>query len=70
MFFIENSAGGGFSSIRAGQSPTFVIADNIAATVGKMQAKMGATKGNPDYVVHGRAIFIDSLEALVVPPRS
>jgi hypothetical protein len=70
MLFIENSAGGGFSSIRAGQSPTFVIADNIAATVGKMQAKMRATKGNPDYVVHGRAIFIDSLGALVAPSRS
>lgn len=70
MLFIENSAGGGFSSLRAGETPTFVVADNIAATVGKMQAKMGATKGDPNCVVHGKAIFIDSLGALVAPRRA
>jgi beta-phosphoglucomutase-like phosphatase (HAD superfamily) len=69
MIFIENSAGGGLSSIRAGTGPTFIIADNISSTMGKMHAKVRALEGSsPHPTVHGKAIFIDNLGALVLPP--
>ena len=70
MMFIENSSGGGLSSMRAGSGPTFVIADNIPATVAKMQVKMEAlAASSPESVILGTATFIQDLGALVMPSR-
>jgi beta-phosphoglucomutase-like phosphatase (HAD superfamily) len=71
MICVENSASGGLSAIRASKSPTFVIADNIAATVGKMHAKIRALDNSSSGgSIHGTATFIDDLGALVVPRTS
>jgi beta-phosphoglucomutase-like phosphatase (HAD superfamily) len=67
MLFIENSAGGGLSSLRAGYGPVFIVADNIPATVGKLQAKIQAYQGDSERRIHGQAIFIDHLGSLLCP---
>ncbi|MEY4668108.1 MAG: Haloacid dehalogenase-like hydrolase [Pseudomonadota bacterium] len=70
MLFIENSAGGAFSCIRAGTGPTFVISDNIAGTSGKMLAKVQAAQDpNSPVPIHGKAIFINNLGDIVLPKR-
>ena len=70
MMFIENSAGGGLSAMRAGAGPTIVVADNIPATIAKLQEKMKRFKADfPGVMLPGTATFIPDLSALVLPSR-